>query len=341
MNLRTPRPAPLAAALALVAAAPLAAAQSGDPALAATRRDLIEQARAARTANDHPRALDLAARAGQIEMSPSLRRFIAEEQEAAGRVAEALNSAELCVREAGAARDGAAHVEACRAVAGRVQPRVGRVTVTPPSPPPPGLRVRVAGNEVPAAVWGVPVIVTPGAVVVEAEAPSFRAFRREVTVAVAGSQTVAVALEAAPVEPAPAPTAPVPAPAVTPPVVAPPPVEHPPPPVQPAGGTSVGPFVLMGVGALALGGAAAFLALSYTDAGEPCADNPAELCTTAAADTYNTLGWVSLGVGVSAVVGGVVWFVLDRRAPSTSAPRATLTGAPLPGGGTLGLRLTF
>jgi hypothetical protein len=63
-------------------------------------------------------------------------------------------------------------------------------------------------------------------------------------------------------------------------------------------------------------------------------------CATASADTFGTLGWVSLGVGVSAVVGGVVWFVLDRRAPA-AAPRATLTGAPLPGGGTLGLRLTF
>jgi len=327
---------PVAVTLALLAGAASAAAQT--PALAGARRDLIEQARAARAANDRPRALDLAQRAGQIEMSVSLRRFITEEQEAAGRVAEAMNGAELCVREAGSSRDNAPHAEACRAVAARVQPRVGRLTVTAPTPLPPGLRVRVAGTDVPAALWGVPVIVTPGAVAVDAEAPSFRPFHQEVNVAAGATGSLTVALEAEPAAPVLAvlpPTARVDTTPPPPPVVAPPPA-----PVVPAGGNSVGPFVLMGVGALALGGAAAFLALSYTDAGEPCADGSGALCSTAAADTYGTLGWVSLGVGVSAVVGGIVWFVLDRRA-SPSAPRATLTGAPLPGGGSLGLRLTF
>jgi hypothetical protein len=334
MRPSTPRTVSVAITLALLAGASSAAAQTSSPELAGARRDLIEQARAARTANDHARALDLAQRAGQIEMSASLRRFIAEEQEAAGRVAEAMNSAELCVREAGASRDNAPHAAACRAIAGRVQPRVGRITVTAPATPPPGLRVRVAGNEVPAALWGVPVIVTPGAVAVDAEAPAFLPFHQEVNVAAGASGSLTLALEAAPVAAAPPPPAPV--------VVAPTPVLTPPPPPPPAptGGSSAGPFVLMSVGALALGGAAAFLALAYTDAGEPCAIDPTLTCTTAAADTFGTLGWVSLGMGVSAVVGGVVWFVLDRRPPAT-APRATLTGAPLPGGGTLGLRLTF
>lgn len=326
--------ASLFAAVVTVLSAMPASAQVGGPALAATRRDLIGQALAARTANDHPRALDLARRAGQIEMSVSLRRFIAEEQESVGRVAEAMNSAELCVREGAGSRENAAHVDACRAISGRIQPRVGRLTVTPPAPAPPGLTVRVAGNEVPSAVWGVPIIVTPGAVVIEAAAPSFLPFRREVSVAVGGSESLTLALEAAPaVAPPPVEAAP----------VTPAPVQPVPAPVQPVAApqsASVGPFVLMGAGALMLGGAATFLALSYSDPGEPCADNPAEQCITAAADTFGTLGWVSLGVGISAAVGGVVWFVLDRNGRSTG-PRATLTGSPLPGGGMLGLTGTF
>lgn len=332
----TPRIIP--ALLALLAVPSLAPAQPRDPSLAATRRDLIDQARAARTGGDHARALDLAQRAGQIEMSLSLRRFIGEEQESLGRVAEAMNSAESCVREGGSARDNAAHVDACRAIVARMQSRVGRVTVVAPTPPPAGLRVRVAGNEVPPAVWGVPMLVTPGTVAVDAEAPSYRAFHREVTVAVGGVEPVTVTLEALPAPVAVATPAPVAVAAAPAPVVA-APVQPPPPP--PSSGAGVGPFVLMGVGALGLGGAVAFLTVASGDEGEPCADDPSALCETARADTFRTLGWVSLGVGVSAAVGGVVWFFLGRGSSGSSAPRATLTGTPLPGGGTLGMRLVF
>ncbi|MFO0624367.1 MAG: serine/threonine-protein kinase [Polyangiales bacterium] len=325
---RSPRTSLLAAFATALVATP-ASAQVTNPALAATRRDLIGQALTARTANEHPRALDLAQRAGQIEMSVSLRRFIAEEQESVGRVAEAMNSAELCVREGANSRENAVHVDACRAISARIQPRVGRLTVTPPSPAPEGLVVRIGGEEVPAAVWGVPVIVTPGTVVVEAAAPRFLPVRREVSVAVGASASVSLTLEAAP----PPPEAPAPPPAPTP---APVPAPTPPPPPQ---GTSAGPFVMMGAGALVLGGAATFLALSYSDPGEPCADDPTALCVTSSAATLGTLGWVSLGVGIGAAVGGVVWFVLDRN--MRTAPRASLTVTPLQGGGTLGLAGTF
>lgn len=331
-----PRIIQVAATLALLAAATPASAQPRDPSLAATRRDLIDQARASRSAGDHARALDLARRAGEIEISLSLRRFIAEEQESLGRVVEAMNNAETCVREGGTARDNAAHVDACRAITGRLQSRVGRVTVTAPTPAPAGLRVRVAGNEVPSVVWGVPLLVTPGAVTVDAEAPSYRPFHRELTVAVGSVEPVAIALEALPPPP---PAAVVAAPAPPPPVVVAAPVQPPPPPLPPAS-AGAGPFVLMGVGALGLGGAVAFLTVASGDSGEPCADDPSMLCESASTETLRTLGWVSLGVGISAAVGGVIWFFAGRSG-GASAPRATLTGVALPGGGTLGARLVF
>jgi hypothetical protein len=326
---KTPRTALLAALAAVLIAGP-AGAQGANPALAATRRDLIAQALAARAANAHPRALDLAQRAGQIEMSVSLRRFIAEEQESVGLVAEAMNSAELCVREGAGARDASVHVDACRAMSARIQGRIGRLTVSPPSPPPDGLTVRIAEQEVPSAVWGVPVIVTPGAVVVEAAAPRFLPFRREVRVAVGESASLTLALEAAPPPPVvPVQAAPTPPPAPLSAPVAPTPR-----------GTSAGPFVLMGAGALVLAGATTFLVLSASDPGEPCADDPTLLCVTGSAATLGTLGWVSLGVGIGAAVGGVVRFVLDRSGRQ-SGSRATLTATPLPGGGVLGLAGTF
>jgi hypothetical protein len=43
---------------------------------------------------------------------------------------------------------------------------------------------------VPSVVWGVPLLVTPGAVTVDAEAPSYRPFHRELTVAVGSVEVV-------------------------------------------------------------------------------------------------------------------------------------------------------
>lgn len=105
-----------------------AAAQADPEVMAASRAELINEAREARIAGDHARALDLGLRAGQLAMSTALRRFIAEEQTALGILGAALDSAELCVREA--ERDpsptSAIHASACEALAGRLRPRVAR-----------------------------------------------------------------------------------------------------------------------------------------------------------------------------------------------------------------------
>ena len=47
------------------------------------RRELLQGADAARAAGDHPRALDLARRAGEIRMTPSVRLLLAQESEVA------------------------------------------------------------------------------------------------------------------------------------------------------------------------------------------------------------------------------------------------------------------
>lgn len=90
------------------------------PSTAGTRRLLIDQAQEARTRGDHVRALDLARRAARLEMTASLRWFIAEEELANNLAAEAFSSAVLCGREAGheaasSSREGL--VQRCRATA--------------------------------------------------------------------------------------------------------------------------------------------------------------------------------------------------------------------------------
>jgi hypothetical protein len=109
-----------------------ALAQVTDTELAA-RRTLIDQASAARAANNPQQALDLAQRAGRIQMTPSLRMFIAETLAAMGNHAEAMGAADRCAQEADrdtAASNRAQILASCRAVATNARTHVGYVTVT-------------------------------------------------------------------------------------------------------------------------------------------------------------------------------------------------------------------
>jgi hypothetical protein len=81
-----------------------------------------------------------------------------------------------------------------------------------------------------------------------------------------------------------------------------------------------------------------------TGSGPPpaCPNDPTDTTCpdVAAEDLYGGLAWGSLGVGVAGVAGGLIWFFMNRGS-AQSAPRASLTGSMLPGGGTLGLRYAF
>lgn len=69
---------------------------------APSRGALLAQAQRARAQGNHSLALYFAEQAGRLQMTSSVRRFIAEEQRALDRPADALTSAEQCVREADA-----------------------------------------------------------------------------------------------------------------------------------------------------------------------------------------------------------------------------------------------
>ncbi|MDO9015680.1 MAG: hypothetical protein Q8S73_07880 [Deltaproteobacteria bacterium] len=323
-------------AAALVASE--AAAQTDPGVMAATRRDLIREAQEARTAEDHGRALDLATRAGQLGMSASLRRFIAEEQNAQGLLGPALGSAELCAREA--ERDTsparADHLSACQALAASLRPRVARLVVETPRIP--GLQVRVADTDLPSAVWGVPYLVTPGTVLVTAMAPGYRPFRAELDVGPGGTRAVRVVLEEAPQS-----------------------LELPAAPggrsrgddirpVDARGGLNPGPVALLTVGGVGFVTAGIF----YLMRGAALSDRDAQCdalgCPEAArpdhdrAVTFNTLTNVSLGVGAAFAAGGLVWYLIaPRRAAPAASPdqgpparRAGLLFAPAPGGAMIG-----
>ena len=179
MTIRSLPPiAPLIVAMAVtLAASPAGAAEPTGEQIAA-RRQLIEQAQDAAAKGDHARALDLAERAGEISMSVSLRRFVAEQQMAVGQPAAALGSAELCVREA---RDpeSATHREACEAIVEKARPLVAYlvITVQPPGATP---TVEVDGKIVPPALLGQRYVINPGEVKVIARAEGFGKAERNV-----------------------------------------------------------------------------------------------------------------------------------------------------------------
>lgn len=92
-----------------------------------TRRDLINRATVARDHGDHARALTLARGAAARRMSPSLRTFIAQEEEALGDVTAALADARTCVeelRQGASVTNPAAVMAECQALVNRLSPRV-------------------------------------------------------------------------------------------------------------------------------------------------------------------------------------------------------------------------
>ncbi len=288
------------------------AQSAADSQQTAARRGLLTDAQTASAANDHARALDLALRAAAIEMTPSVRAFIATEQIALGRLADAFGSADLCMRDAerdSALRNRDAIIATCRGIVGRVGPQLGRVVVRLPSIAPQGVSVRVAGTPLNAAFYGVPYRVTPGNVVVEATAQDRAPFRREVPVPAGASVSVDVVFEAAAagrLSPALRGGTGSPRSAAS------------------SGGGSAGPAIVMTLGGAALATSAVFYVLRFTSIaalgrycdmgamGYTCDALPEAMATYSRAQFFDVAAPIVLGAGAATFVGGFAWWLLAR-----------------------------
>jgi hypothetical protein len=288
--------------------------QGQDGSDAASRRFLLDSAQTARDRGDHAASLDFATRAGAIQMTTSVRVWIARELLELNRPAAALDQCEISLRELNLApptfRDRDTLISVCQAVVAGARPRVSFVRVAVPTPRPRGLRVRVAGRELHEALYDTPHVVEPGVVRVEATANGRVAFRQDVQAFTGRTTSVSVALALDSN-------------------------------LHRLGGRSVGPgpFVTLGVGALGLGAAGLFFGLRDGAVGElnvrcttpsapwqhVCVDDTTGVSRGLLdrAQTYNTLTNVMLGVGFAGIVGGTVWLIVDRAtARREYAPRA-------------------
>lgn len=313
--MRTPLLA--AAALSIVSFAFSARAETSPEAMAA-RRDLIQQAQAKREAGDHAAALDLASRAGKIQMSVSLRRFLAEEHKALGSVAQGLGTAEQCEREAHAAGpDADVHAEACHKLVEELRPLVGYVVLRPVQKPD-GLTIGVAGSDVPAPLWETRYPVTPGAVAVEAKAPAHKPYSSKVEVVRGAIVDVPIKLTPEPIAQTPSGIGP----------------EAPPPatkwkmsPLLPIGaGAAVVGFAVAGTLAIVSNGKLSDYKSRCVVAGAPasCAGDQTSLQSTL--DGNAIFIDVGLAVGIAGlVVGGVGLYMSGDRPVSTSTASASPT----------------
>lgn len=175
----------------LVAIATNALAQDADTARA-VRTQLVVEAEAARRAGDHQRALEQARRAGEIEMSPSLRLFLAAEHAALGAWLEAYNNTVACSREATTATqlaDREVVIAQCDRRSAEARAHLGHVVVRVPSDVGEA-ELRVADRAVPRSLWGLPIPLTPGPVTVSLITRDGRSIRVEMTLAAGESRDV-------------------------------------------------------------------------------------------------------------------------------------------------------
>ncbi len=128
------------------------------------RRALLERAQAAARAGDATLALSLAQQAGAIEMTVSLRMFLAQQYLALGRPTEAMEQSEYCVREA-SARQNLERREVitteCRRVSSVSQSQLVLATITVAPGAVATLSVRVGNRVVQPSEYNLPIAVDP------------------------------------------------------------------------------------------------------------------------------------------------------------------------------------
>lgn len=313
---------------ALVALAPRAAWAQTEAELA-TRRELLTQAQQRFEQSDFDRALDLAQRAGQIQMTPSVRAFLADTQRQLRHYVEAQVMADRCVREANADErltNRERILALCTEVSAEARSRASRVVVEVPANAPADFRVLVNGQVLNPALYGVSYLVNPGTVLVAATATGRAPFEARLEAASGAEQRVTVVLREG--------SAPGPVP-----------VQPPRPVAVPRSGVPGGAIALLAVGGGGVLAGGVFAGLYASSVGNlngmctmPATAGGNYQCDPAARgvrDQAQTFGNASVGLfagGAAVMLGGVLWAVLGG--PRAEVRRAWVV--PAPGGAAVG-----
>jgi hypothetical protein len=294
----------LIALLSLVAAillAPPAAAQTGDEAARLTEaRGKFQQAIELEQANDWGGALRLFREVGQVRMTPQVRFHIGVCEENLGRLAVALGSYELALRDAEAVGEDFS-VEVTRKVES-LRARIPKIVIQR-GPGADAAIIELDGVALGASSIGAELPVDPGPHAITARAPGFSPFEATVDAAEGAKASVEVKLTRTP--------SPEPVPAVA----------ADPNTAEKPRRSRVLPYALGAAGGASLLASGIFLILQngkVSELEDVCGPNrnqcpESSRSTYDSAKTYNTLSRITLGIGLVAVGTAVTLIVMEPK----------------------------
>lgn len=340
----TPRPSrgagsrrlSLVLAIAL-AAAPIASALAGPAEDKATARELAQEGIAAAQGGDCSTAIDRLERAEALFHAPPHLQYLARCYAKLGRLVDAAETYRKLTLETLPPNAPPAFKEAvaeAEVELPKIEPRLGRLTVTPAQAYP-ELAVDVDGKTWPSAAFGVPRVIDPGSHVVKATAKGHQPKEQTVEVAEGAAESVTITLSPAATATATASAAPTT------------------PGVEPSGPPwrTVG-LVTAGVGAaIAIAGGVTYLmASSKFDSLETDCPNrtcPGSVDFAGRRDQIEDLTSLSrilgIGGGVLAAAGVALFFVAPGSTQGDAAPKKTVAfdARPSPTGGHVALTIVF
>ncbi|HEY3822553.1 MAG TPA: hypothetical protein VGL81_35555 [Polyangiaceae bacterium] len=324
----------VATALAVLAAAPVARAQSTDPVAA---QALFDTAKRLMNERKYAEACPKLEESQRLDPAIGTHYAMAECYEKAGRLASAWVAYLDVASEAGAQKR-ADREQYAKARAAALAPRLSRITVVvPPASRTAGLEIKRDGETLHEAQWGLSVPTDPGSHVIAATAPGKLPFQTTVVVHDEGKvQEVQLPPLADAPAPPPAPVGPVtPAPA---PEAAPVVAEGP-------HGLGTQRMLAIAAGAVGLGGVVVgsifgLESLSkHSSSQQQCQGNactPAGLQDVSDGKSAGNVSTIAFIAGGAAIAGGVVLWL---TAPSGSPTVGALGVAPLVGVGSAGFSL--
>ena len=256
--------------------------------------------------------------------SPNARLMVARCLVALGKTTEAYEEMATTTREAAALAETdpkyARTRDAAAAEVALLERRIGKLVVALAEPGA-GAAVTLDGAPLGAERLGVPVAVQPGTLTIEATHAGDKPVRREVTIGAGETKTVAIVFTSASAPP-------VTAMPGTPPVEA----------GTQGGGVRIAGFVVVGLGAAAMGafaGAGLAAGSKFSTVESECGNarctDPKYGSVIDSGKTLQTIANVGLGVGIGGLVGGALMIALGgpSRAPLPARIEAGPTGAGL------------
>jgi hypothetical protein len=287
----------------------------------AAARDAFREARQAEDGGDWAGALEKLKAVAAVKMTVQVRFHLGLCHEQLGFLVEAMNDFELAAVEASEQRIGSVASEAPEHAA-RIRERLPKLTLAMPADAPLDPKITIDGGTIGSTLASRPIPVNPGSHDIEVRAPG-RIFRGTITIAEKEALSVQIVFSPVPVEVSSA------APAASAAPVAPSPAQ---PAERRAGGATVG-WVMVGTGSAVLVGAGVsglvwMSARSSIDDKCPTHQNctPDVQSDQDRATTFGLLGPILGGVGVAAVVTGVVLVATSRKASTPVAITPWATG---------------